>query len=347
MESLMTFLCELRRLGARLLAPMTLTAALSAAVLTACGGGTSQVTAFVPDRLIVFGDENSVIESDGRKYSINDLRNTVVANRCLDLPTIVQLIASQYGFVFAQCNPLAATPRAFSFAVVNAKVEDAAAGLAAQVARVHAETGTALGTRDLVSVMIGANDIIDLAERVIAGTLSSEGAVGEAQRRGRAAAAVVNGILGTGARGLVITVPDVGLSPYAYNADKIRPGTRALLAQLSFDYNASLRVGIDASSYDGRNYGLVLADDIVAAIAKNPGTYMPSPANTTVAACTTALTRDCTIALSPTDPTQTVSTLVTGATTNNYLWASDRHLGPEPQSRIGQQARSRAINNPF
>jgi hypothetical protein len=34
---------------------------------------------------------------------------------------------------------------------------------------------------------------------------------------------------------------------------------------LTYQFNAYLRTKIDSSAYDGRNYGLVLADDIVAA----------------------------------------------------------------------------------
>ena len=43
----------------------------------------------------------------------------------------------------------------------------------------------------------------------------------------------------------------------------------------------------------------------------------------------------------------TTTTLVTGGGVATHLWASDRILGPEAQSRIGQQAQSRAVHNPF
>ena len=103
----MTFLSELRRLGARVLAPM----ALAAALLAACGGGTSQVEKFRPDRLIVLGDENSMIEDfvdaegkhDGFKYTLND-RSSTASGKCLTLPIAAQSVAALYGFAFPQCN---------------------------------------------------------------------------------------------------------------------------------------------------------------------------------------------------------------------------------------------------
>jgi len=49
----------------------------AAVVLTACGGGTSQVETFSPTRMISFGDEASLVVNDsaanGRKYTVNGL----------------------------------------------------------------------------------------------------------------------------------------------------------------------------------------------------------------------------------------------------------------------------------
>ena len=43
--------------------------------LASCGGG-GQVVPFDPDRIVAFGDELSVIRTDGTKYSINAFRIT-------------------------------------------------------------------------------------------------------------------------------------------------------------------------------------------------------------------------------------------------------------------------------
>lgn len=339
----MTFLSDLRRLGARVLAP----AALAAALLAACGGSTSQVEAFKPDRLIVLGDENSMIDDfvdaegkhDGFKYTIND-RSATTTGKCLALPNLAQSVASLYGFVFAQCNPTDITPQAFILAKRHAKVDDPTTGLAQQLSGT-----TNLGKADLVMMMIGSNDIIELYERTLNG-LSAADALAESQRRGALAADRINDVLATGARALVITVPDLGLSPYAVNANLTNPSASSLLGSLTYEFNAYLRTRIDATRYDGRNYGLVLADDIVAAMAKLPTSFLTAPSVASVAACGTAngQTAD---AVATSVLACNTTNLVTDANSGSHLWASDRHLGPSAHSRIGSQAQSRAATNPF
>ena len=346
----MTFLSELRRLGARVLAP----AALAAALLAACGGGTEQVAAFKPDRLLVLGDESSMIEDfidaegkhDGFKYGIND-RSATTTGKCLALPNFAQSVAALYGFAFEQCNPTSLTPHAFILARRHSKADDASNGLAQQVAAI-----SNLGKTDLVMVMIGSHDLIELYERTQASlragrpALTNAEALAEAGRRGSAAAELINRMLATGARGLVITVPDLGLSPYAVNANLADPAASGVLGSLSAEYNAILRTSVDAARFDGRNYGLVLADDIVAAMHKLPASFLVAPAVPNVAACGTAAGQSAD-AVATALLGCTTTNLVAGANSGSHLWASDRHLGPSAHSRIGSQAQSRAATNPF
>ncbi len=339
----MTFSSELRRLGARVLAPV----ALAAALLAACGGGTAQVEAFKPDRLIVLGDENSMIEDavdaegkhDGFKYTIND-RSASTTGKCLTLPNMAQSVASLYGFAFDQCNPTAITAKAFILAQRHAKVGDPATGLAQQL-----NARPDLGKTDLVMMMIGSNDIIELYERSLTG-LSPADAVAEIQRRGALAAEQVNRVLATGARALVITLPDLGLSPYAVNAMLSNANAAVLLGSLTYEFNAYLRIGIDAARFDGRNYGLVLADDIVAAMYKLPANFLTTPAVPTLAACAIASGQSADAVATAVLGCSTTN-LVTDATATSHLWASDRHLGPAAHARIGSQAQARAATNPF
>lgn len=330
----MTLLRELRRRGARVMAPL----ALSTALLAACGGGTSQVDPFKPARVIAFGDENSVIVDDGThdgfKYSINDRRGTT-AGKCTALPIFTQSLAALYGFVFEQCNPNALVPKAFAYAVTGARIDDPVSGLAAQIAAV-----TDLGATDMVSVMIGGNDVIDLFEQVRDGTRSSTDAIAEAQQRGRRAADMISALLATGAHAIVITNPDLGLSPYARAQELAYPGAAALLSKLAYELNGYLRTSVEPN--DGRFWGMVLADDVVAAMAKVPTAFLSTPSNATEAACTTASAIDCVI-----NDDSTLSSLVAGAGSTSHLWADDRHLGPSAHSLIGQRVQSRAINNPF
>lgn len=307
--------------------------------MAACGGGTSQVERFVPARLIVFGDEDSLIVNDGakngKKYTVNGLDATPLRD-CLLLPIWVQALATYYNLVFDECNKTAITPLAFMRARVAATVEHPTLGMAAQLAA-QAAGGGAVKAGDLVVVMLGANDLFALADRLKAGTITAAEASSEARRLARVLAGHINNVLDTGARAIVSTVPDVGLSPYALalnEAGSSAASTR--LSALVLDFNGTLRTSIDSTRFDGRNYGLVLADDIVSAIDKLPTSYLTSPAVVKVAACTTASALDC-----------LTTTLVTGANSASHLWADDRHLGPAAHARIATSVQSRALNNPF
>ena len=328
----MSVLFDLRRLGWRLWAP-----AAAAVVVVACGGGTSQIKAFEPARLIVFGDESSVIVDDGagngRKYTVNSVDAQLVRD-CLLLPNWVQGLAVAYSFVFAECNPAAATPKAFMRARAGARVGDATQGIGAQISA-QAAAGGALTTGDLVSVMMGGNDIVELATQVQAGSLSADEALAEVRRRGTLLAEGVNDILATGARAVVATVPDLGLTPLALAMDSQSAGAKARLSSFTVEFNARLRTSLDSTRFDGRNYGLVLADDLVQAMSRLPAAY--NLKNTANAVCSKALP-DCTSA---------ASDLVAGAIVSEYLWADDRRLSPVAHAQIATQAISRARNNPF
>ena len=122
----------------------------------------------------------------------------------------------------------------------------------------------------------------------------------------------------------MITIPDMGKSPFALAADKTDAGAAALMRTLSSEYNAALRLGIDATDYDGRNYGLVLADDVMAAIDRFPTSYLNSPSNITEPACPTVTADKCVLT---DDVATTTLVAAANANTNSYLWASDRHMG--------------------
>ena len=329
----MTVLRDWRRLTLRLLAPV----AVAAAALTACGGGTEQAVAYKPSRLVVFGDDSSVLVDDGahnaRKYSVNGLSSDNVRG-CGLLPTFPQTVAARYGFVFAECNTSGAAVTAFSRAKAGAKVSDAVKGLAQQIAE------GALGADDLVTVYIGTHDIIELYELVASGGKTRADAIAEAEQRGNAAAEQVNAILATGAKALVFLVPELGVSPYAGTKNLNDPGASALIQELVYVFNGYLRTRIDARKYDARNFGLIITDDIVAAIAKSPSSftaYLASPYNATDAVCLVALP-NCTSA---------TADLVSGASSSSHLWASDRLLGYPGHNRLAAEALSRLNNLPF
>ena len=122
------------------------------------------------------------------------------------------------------------------------------------------------------------------------------------------------------------------------------PGVCSFTSSPSRDFSSARAIGA-IQIWDRHSIVEVpetLADDIVAAMNKFPTSYLASPYNVTVPACTSTKLTDCVL----TDDT-TTTTLVSGASSTSHLWASDRHLGPVAYAQIASQAISRAVNNPF
>jgi hypothetical protein len=168
-------------------------------------------------------------------------------------------------------------------------------------------------------------------------------------------------LMALGAKVVVVTVPDLGLSPYAVTEKNLASHAdhdrAALLTALSFAFNARLRVAIDPRLYDGRDYALVLGDETVQVMAVAPSSFgltnVDTAPDVTTAACDPAKAaadgwcfRPFVPAATDTAPA-TTGTLVTAATDTNHLWATDRLLGPVAQGRIGLLAQTRAQGNPF
>lgn len=285
-----------------------------AVLLTACGGNTSQVESFTPTRLIAFGDEASAFAAGGQKYAVND-----AANGCRALPIWTQAVADGYGFGFAECPVGTGAQKAVSRAAAGATVASMAGQVAAQAD---------LGPGDLVTVLLGANDVKALyAESLTPGTRARAALVADARSRGVTLGQQVNVVTDRGARVLLATVPDLGLSPYG-----VAQGAAgaALLTELGRALNDGLRVTM---VNDGRKIGLVLADELVQAASSNPGSL--SLVNATAAACSAAL------------PACTTTTLVAGADASTWLWADDTWFAHGGHKQLGSLALTRARNNPF
>ncbi|MEN9544777.1 MAG: hypothetical protein RLZZ598_1610 [Pseudomonadota bacterium] len=310
------------------------TSLVGALMLNACGGG-DLVAVFQPGRILVFGDENSVLTSTGMRYGINGLTagdSTVVPPvlptfDCSLNPIWVQVLTGHYNMGFAECpNSLdTATPRGRIYAAANT-------GVAEVAAQISAAAGAAGFTRtDLTTVYTGQKDIIAAYL-----AMSSDADLATARAAGEAAGIAlgqqVNRLADAGARVLIVTVPNVGITPYAL-AEKAAHTDfdRAdALRQITERFNAKLRSTI---YNDGRRIGLIQLDEYVGSLMIYPPAY--GYANWTQGACATALP-DCTNA-----------TLVTGATSINYLFADDLRVGPGAQKQTGSLAVTRAVSNPF
>ena len=324
-----------RRLG------VSLSAALLV-LLASCGGG-ELVSEFQPQRIVAFGDQASVITqqdaidpvtqqpyaASGQKFSVNALDATSGALACQGNPNWVQYLAQSFGLPFPQCNPDNANAPSIDRAANGAKVADLVAQVDAQLA------GDGFSAKDLVTVLVGANDILEQYalypgqdENALSVTL---------EQRGTLLAEQVNRIAAAGGKVIVTTVPDQGLTPFALAEQAAHDASddrAALLSRLSARLNAKLRVGLLNQS--GRSVGLVLGDELVQTYVRFPS--LGGFVDVTSAACTAAL------------PGCTTATLVDGAKAAggaSYLWADARELGPTGQRLLGEAANTRARNNPF
>jgi outer membrane lipase/esterase len=299
---------------------------VAAALLASCGGG-EQVQRFNASRVIALGDEFSVINADGSKYTVNALvAGSTTQFDCASNPIWIQSVASIYGLVFPQCPGTVADPASRIYAAAGATVADVSTQIDA-----HLLNG-GFTDADLVTVFAGANDVVAqfrqypaVGEDQLGANLSAAGA---------ALAAQVNRLAGYGARVLIVTVPDMGLTPFAGDRSAgSTDGNPALLSRLSTRFNDAL---LSKLLNDGRRIGLVQIDEYLKAVdtatIRGQGS---SFSNTTLAACTVAL------------PKCTTNTLLGDAVNAVWLWADDRHLGAAGQSSLASLAASRAQNNPF
>lgn len=306
-----------------------LTTAVTAVLLTACGGS-SRIDPFVPVKLVAFGDEASVIEADGKngkKYTVNGYNAaTPPALDCAVNPIWVQYLASNLNMVFQQCPGTRTDYQAQIKAVAGAKVVDVTGQIQGYIA------ANAIGAKDLFTVYAGQNDLIAIYEDA---TVTDKKAAAEAA--GTALAQQVNALAIAGGRVLFVTVPDLGLTPYARaKAAATDPNAVAMLSMLSERFNTKLSVGV---INDGRIIGMVSAEEMTQIMVRAPGAY--SLNNITDAACkSTIAVKDC---------TGTAADLIDAAAPSGatFLWASDRQLGAVGHSQLGQRAVVRAKNNPF
>lgn len=301
------------------------------ALVGACGGGTSQSEPFVAQRVFVFGDDHSAMTSDGRRYGINGfaVTDTTTTFDCTVNPLWIQSVAGIYGFVFAEC-PTATPPTEFK--AFNRAAKDATvAAVAAQVEAQRTMPGfNGFGEKDLVLVMAGIHDVLELYRQYPARDAAS--LLSDARQRGRDMAAVVNRLVDLGAKVIVANLPDMGLSPYARKeaaADTTSGFDRAaFITQLTNAFNEQLGVRV---LLDGRFVGLAQMDLRTQAIGRAPGSLNISEGFCGVAppACTTS------------------DAATTGALATQYLWADDTRLSAVGQSLIAELAAERAQRNPF
>ena len=311
---------------------MGVVAACTAVVISACGGASGAIEPFKPERLMVLGDEQSLLLPDGRKYGINAYAAGTATIDCATHALWVQSVAAVFGLTYAECNPNAVTPVT---AQIYARVGARAADVTAQIDRALA--GGAFSEKQMVTMYFGMNDVLELYAQYPARTQDALKA--EIRERGVALGQQVNRVARAGPAVLLVTAPDLGIAPFgaAETAAKPEPAgaiTRArFLSQLTDAFNAGLRVTI---INDGRLIGWGSADQM--------GRDIQPPFNTFYGFNDLA-TPMCLPSAAP--PNCGTDTLVTGADTTTWGYATDTLFGPALQTRLGQIAASRAVRNPF
>ena len=314
---------------------------LSAALLTACGGGT-QSNAFVAARVFAFGDESSVINADGSKYSINAVKADNVSLDCASNPLWIQAVAGQYGLVFPQCNVAAVpavAPASRIYAANGALAGDVAAQIDAQV------NSGGFAANDLATVLVGSNDIVaqfaqypGVPEATLSANLASAGT---------ALALQVNRLADLGVKVLISTAPDLGRAPYGGNraAGSSNPNP-ALLSRLSKAFNDALLVRL---TNDGHRIGLIQLDAYVQAVDNARTAGSVTFVNTTLAAClSSAPLPSCTTQTLGTDAAAIPAPATpASASATTWLWADSLRLSAGGQTGLGALATSRARSNPF
>lgn len=334
------------RIARRLCAALAL---VSVGVLVACGGSVSRLDPFVADRLVVFGDELSLLddsssEANARHYGVNALNSSDATNatvNCSDSTqwVWVQYLASYYGVTFSQCNPdglRSSELKAFMRAAYGATVAD----VTQQVDDFQQDLQGGLGSQDMATVLVGLHDVLQVyADDDSYPDRASK--LAEAKARGQRAAAQVNRIAATGARVIVSHLNDIGLTPYA---QALGSDAQDLLTDLSDAFNTGLDLDL---LNDGTKIGLVELDVYARSYHKstsynhvdmacdddhrNTDSWSLTGLNTTgsLLTCSTA-------------------TLVSDTAASTYLWADALHPNAAIlQKQLGALARNRAANNPF
>lgn len=308
-------------------------AALAAlAVLASCGGNVSRAEPYVPDKLVAFGDEMSLIESNGHKYTVNAVDATDTSLFvCAGNPVWSQYVAQGYGFVFSQCNPTGVTPTAFNFAAVGATVDT----VATQVTN----NSAGFNNKTLVTLMAGMYDVIYAYNQVKSNLWTSAAALAYADSKGAQYAGLVDQLTngGKGARVLFSFLPDISYSPFAFAEEAALPGVgrQQLIRDLVRHFNDEARIKV---VNNGRWVASVDADvSVVTSYNAFVAGGSSGFSDVTTAGCSTPL------------PNCTTATLKPLSTTTSpvYMWADETRMGAGLQVQIGNAALYKAQNNPF
>jgi lysophospholipase L1-like esterase len=308
----------------------SLAALTAAAALTACGGDV--YNRFEPTRLYSFGDGHSAMAGDGRKYTVNDTAD------CQRYRSWNQLVAENYGFAFAACNPSNLTGNR-----VAQLFADASWSLAEVRAQVEAQLPN-LRTGDMVLLQAGMQDVWSLYQQDptlevpaefpgcnVAGLAST---LRTACERGADLGRLIQQIIERDARVLAIDVVNQGKTPRGL-AEPAQ-GQR-LLKALTDAFNSGF---YDSFGNNSRKAAYAQINNFVRLATDGDSNTGTRFRNETSPACTVASALDCTLSTVSADFRESINDY-------RFVYADDLYFSPQMNRLIGNLAWSRAERHPY
>ena len=256
-----------------------------------------------------------------------------------------QILANSYGLGYkTQCPS-----ETYSGAVTYAENAATVTSTATQVSAHRGE----LDSNTLVTVMAGQNDVLNAYAEIRAGTLTLDSAKSRMTAQGAALAAIVNDVIKTGARVLVVKLPDLGVSPLGIADPALPDGSSAAtnLAALVLAFNNGI---LNTITNDGTKIGLVNFYDYTRYIHDSPTNYGFTEMVSSVCQTTsvykpdgTATSGARTAPLYGGDALLYCNSYTITNSASTYFWSDEVHLSPGAHAYLGSLAYSRADDNPF
>lgn len=255
---------------------------------------------------------------------------------CIDNLLWVQIVARNYGLGYNSQCPMDSRSGATTYAESGATVADTASQVAAHRGELTSDT--------LVTLLAGQNDVLEVYAQVKAGTLTLDSAKSELINRGSALAVIANDIIKTGARVLLVRLPDLGLSPLANTDNRVDDLKELTLAFNKGILNKVTNDGHKIALFNFYDYTRYMYDAI-----RNGKTY-DNIANISTPVCgTNGRKPDGSLVSVSGDGLLYCSnlTLNSGVSTSTYFWADQTRMGPAAQAFLGTRAYELADNNPL
>lgn len=334
-----------RRVGA------VLVSCLAVVTLASCGGGT-QAKKFVPDSLVVFGDEQSLVKADGSRYTINATTTTTGAYSCTLGVSWIMYFANNFGFLFndrcVDWNSTSAKtaimrandPMDVSFNVSDATSVNTAvanAGANAVLTTINQNLGL-LNDKTLVTITVGRADIVQAywtyLQTPTDATLSS--LESQLKTLGGAFAAGIRPVIRSGARVMVVLTPSLEESPLAKQDAANLARNKAAIKALAGAFNDGLTFALYTNGYTGQQVALVDVPRLFSSIATTYTAYGLTNVDGTACATPASGAPLClTGALSATDAA------------TSYLWVDATHLNTSVAGLISTAAYNAFHSHPF